>query len=78
MPPRPYNWVFSVCTFTFNGALETAVEDSRMFSPQNGVLETELSALALQQNEDEILSIGLYKNEKNQIGHAFISKFEAF
>jgi hypothetical protein len=55
-----------IYTFAFNGVLETAVEDSRMFSLQDGALET-----GLHLNEDELLSIGLFRNEKNCIGHAF-------
>jgi hypothetical protein len=52
---RSMHYAQRTCTFTFKGALETAVKDSRMYSPQNGALETGLSALALHWNEDELL-----------------------
>jgi hypothetical protein len=35
-----------------------------LFSPQNGALETRQSALALQRNEDELLSVGLIETKK--------------
>jgi hypothetical protein len=52
--------------YVLSRSLETAVH-SRMFSPQNGALETGLQA----RNENELSSA-------ETIGHAFISMFEAF